>query len=156
VATDSVVCRVRVGGTLRSRKGINLPRDMSSLPVLTDKDRADLRELAELAPDCAPDYVAVSYVRHEQDLADVRRLTSLPLIAKIEKQQALERIDAIVEAADAVMVARGDLGVEIPIERVPAAQKRLILAANRAGRPVITATQMLVSMCRARCPRAPR
>jgi pyruvate kinase len=142
VATDRVVCRVRVGGTLRSRKGINLPRDTSSLPVVTDKDRADLADIDLLSPD----YVAISYVRHEQDLADVRRLTRLPLIAKIEKQQALERIDAIIEASDAVMVARGDLGVEIPIERVPAAQKRLIRAANQAGRPIITATQMLVSM----------
>jgi pyruvate kinase len=142
VAADRVTCRVRVGGTLRSRKGINLPKDVSSLPAVTAKDRADLAELDLLAPD----FVAVSYVRNEQDLADVRRLTSLPLVAKIEKQQALERIDAILAVADAIMVARGDLGVEIPIERVPAAQKRLIRAANRAGRPVITATQMLVSM----------
>jgi pyruvate kinase len=142
VASDRVVCHVRVGGTLRSRKGINLPRDMSSLPVVTDKDRADLADIDILTPD----YIAISYVRHEQDLADVRSLTRLPLVAKIEKQQALERIDAIIDASDAVMVARGDLGVEIPIERVPAAQKRLIRAANQAGRPVITATQMLVSM----------
>ncbi|HVZ72833.1 MAG TPA: pyruvate kinase [Polyangia bacterium] len=142
VAPDHLKCRVRVGGTLRSRKGINLPRDMSSLPVLTDKDRADLADLDVLNAD----YVAVSYVRHENDLADVRALTSLPLVAKIEKQQALDRIDAIIVASDAIMVARGDLGVEIPIERVPAAQKRLIGAANRAGRPIITATQMLVSM----------
>jgi pyruvate kinase len=142
VARDRVTCRVRVGGTLRSRKGINLPRDTSSLPVVTDKDRADLADLDVLAPD----YVAVSYVRHEQDLADVRKLTELPLVAKIEKQQALERLDAILAASDAIMVARGDLGVEIPIERVPAAQKRLIHAANRAGRPIITATQMLMSM----------
>jgi pyruvate kinase len=142
VTADSVTCRVRVGGTLRSRKGINLPVDTSSLPVLTDKDRADLADLHLLEPD----FVAVSYVRHEDDLADVRALTKLPLVAKIEKQQALERIDEIVGAADAIMVARGDLGVEIPIERVPAAQKRLIQAANRRGRPVITATQMLVSM----------
>src|SRR5205085_9000715 len=97
--------------------------------------------------DClSADFVAISYVRHEQDIAEVRRLTALPLVAKIEKQQALERLDAIVAAADAIMVARGDLGVEIPIERVPAAQKRLIRAANLAGRPVITATQMLMSM----------
>jgi pyruvate kinase len=142
VFTDHVTCRVRVGGTLRPRKGVNLPLDMSSLPVLTDKDRADLAEIDILGPD----FVAVSYVRHEDDLADVRRLTALPLVAKIEKQQALERIDAILAVSDAIMVARGDLGVEIPIERVPAAQKRLIQAANRAGRPVITATQMLVSM----------
>jgi pyruvate kinase len=142
VAADRVTCRVRVGGTLRSRKGVNLPRDVSSLPAVTDKDRADLGELHLLDPD----FVAVSYVRHEQDLADVRRFTALPLVAKIEKQQALERLDAILAASDAVMVARGDLGVEIPIEKVPAAQKRLIHAANRAGRPVITATQMLMSM----------
>jgi pyruvate kinase len=142
VASDHLTCRVRVGGTLRSRKGINLPRDTSSLPVLTDKDRRDLAELDVLAAD----FVAVSYVRHEQDLASVRALTSLPLVAKIEKQQALDRLEGILAASDAVMVARGDLGVEIPIERVPAAQKRLIAAANRAGRPIITATQMLVSM----------
>jgi pyruvate kinase len=141
-AADRVTCRVRVGGTLRSRKGINLPHDASSLPGVTDKDRADLAVLDVLDAD----FIAVSYVRHEQDLIDVRKLTSLPLIAKIEKQQALERLDAILAVSDAVMVARGDLGVEIPIERVPAAQKRLIRAANRAGRPVITATQMLVSM----------
>jgi pyruvate kinase len=139
---DRVRCRVRVGGTLRSRKGINLPLDMSSLPALTDKDRADLGEMDLLGADL----VAISYVRHERDIAEARALTSLPIVAKIEKQQALERLDAIVAATDAIMVARGDLGVEIPIERVPAAQKRLIRAANLAGRPVITATQMLVSM----------
>jgi pyruvate kinase len=142
VRADRVVCRVRVGGKLGSRKGINLPLDDSALPAITDKDRADLAEIGELAPD----YVAISYVRHERDIADARALTRLPLVAKIEKQQALERIEAITSAADAIMVARGDLGVEIPIERVPATQKRLIRVANRAGRPVITATQMLVSM----------
>ncbi len=142
VKSDRVLARVRVGGTLRSRKGVNLPMDTSSLPALTAKDRADLAEVGVLQPD----YIAISYVRHENDVADARALTSLPIVAKIEKQQALERLDAILAAADAIMVARGDLGVEIPIERVPAAQKRLIRAANRAGRPVITATQMLVSM----------
>ncbi|HSS39901.1 MAG TPA: pyruvate kinase, partial [Polyangia bacterium] len=142
VAADRVACQVRVGGTLRSRKGINLPRDTSSLPALTEKDRADLGNLDVLGPD----FVAISYVRHERDIAEARTLTKLPLVAKIEKQQALERLDAIVAATDAIMVARGDLGVEIPIERVPATQKRIIRAANRAGRPVITATQMLMSM----------
>ena len=142
VAPERVTCGVRVGGTLRSRKGINLPHDTSSLPALTDKDRADLSEVDLLAPD----FVAISYVRHERDLAEARQLTKLPLVAKIEKQQALERLEAIVQTADAVMVARGDLGVEIPIERVPAMQKRIIRACNRAGRPVITATQMLMSM----------
>jgi pyruvate kinase len=142
VRRDRVSCRVRVGGTLRSRKGINLPLDTSSLPALTDKDRSDLAELGLLAPD----FVAMSYVRHERDIAELRTLTPLPIIAKIEKQQALERLEPIIAAADGIMVARGDLGVEIPIERVPATQKRMIRAANRAGRPVITATQMLVSM----------
>jgi pyruvate kinase len=139
---EGVRCRVITGGVLRSRKGINLPNDSSELPCLTDKDRRDLAEIGHIAPD----YVALSYVRHERDLAEARALTPLPLIAKIEKQQALDRLEAIVAASDALMVARGDLGVEIPIERVPASQKRLIRAANLAGRPVITATQMLVSM----------
>lgn len=142
VRADRLRCRVIVGGTIRSRKGINLPADTSSLPCLTDKDRGDLEQVGLLDPD----YIAVSYVRHEGDIAAVRGLTKLPIVAKIEKQQALDRMDAILAASDAVMVARGDLGVEMPIERVPAAQKRLIRAANRAGRPVITATQMLVSM----------
>jgi pyruvate kinase len=141
-ATDNLVARVIVGGVLRSRKGINLPADQSSLPCLTNKDIADLRDIHLIAPDL----VALSYVRSEADVRAVRAHTPLPVVAKIEKQQALERIDAILDEADAVMVARGDLGVEMPIERVPAAQKRLIRAANQAGRPVITATQMLVSM----------
>jgi pyruvate kinase len=142
VRRDCLACRVRVGGTLRSRKGINLPNDSSSLPALTDKDRADLADIQILAPD----FIGISYVRHERDLALARELTDLPLVAKIEKQQAVERLDAIAASADAIMVARGDLGVEIPIERVPATQKRIIRAANRAGCPVITATQMLMSM----------
>lgn len=142
VHREAVTCRAIVGGSLRARKGINLPLDASDLPCLTDKDRADVAELDALQPD----YVALSYVRHERDIEALRRHTALPVIAKVEKQQALERLDAIVAASDAIMVARGDLGVEIPIERVPAAQKRLIRAANLAGRPVITATQMLVSM----------
>jgi pyruvate kinase len=142
VTSAGVRCTVRVGGTVRARKGVNLPNDTSDLPCLTDKDRRDLADIAILTPD----FVALSYVRHERDLAEARNLTALPLIAKIEKQQALDRLDAIVAASDALMVARGDLGVEIPIERVPASQKRLIRAANLAGRPVITATQMLVSM----------
>ena len=141
-ASDRVHSKVIVGGVLRSRKGINLPADQSSLPCLTDKDRADLRELHLIAPD----FVALSYVRTEHDVRALRELCPLPVVAKIEKQQALERIDAILEVADAIMVARGDLGVEMPIEKVPAAQKRLIRAANLAGKPIITATQMLVSM----------
>jgi pyruvate kinase len=142
VGSARVVCQVVVGGVLRSRKGINLPADQSGAACLTDKDKADLAEIEAIAPD----FLALSYVRSEADILALKALSPLPVIAKIEKQQALERIDAILGVADAVMVARGDLGVEMPIERVPAAQKRLILAANRAGRPVITATQMMVSM----------
>jgi pyruvate kinase len=137
-----VHCRVIVGGTLTSRKGINLPNDHSALPCLTEKDLRDIAELDLIAPD----FVALSYVRHESDIEALRRLCHLPIIAKVEKQQAVERMEEIVAAADAIMVARGDLGVEIPIEKVPATQKLLIRAANAAGRPVITATQMLVSM----------
>jgi pyruvate kinase len=142
VAADHLVCQVRVGGTVRSGKGINLPNDVSSLPALTDKDRADIAEFDVLKPD----FVGLSYVRHEDDIAAARAVTDLPIVAKIEKQQAIERLEAIVAATDVIMVARGDLGVEIPIERVPAMQKIIIRAATRAGRPVITATQMLVSM----------
>jgi pyruvate kinase len=142
VCSDRIICRVRVGGTLRSRKGINLPMDASSLPALTDKDRADLAEIGVLAPD----YIALSYVRHEKDIFDARALTKLPIIAKIEKQQALERIDAILAATDAIMVARGDLGVEIGPASVPLAQKRIIRLGREAGKVVITATQMLESM----------
>ena len=142
VETDRVICRVVVGAQLRSRNGINLPADKSSLPCLTERDVADLRDMHLLQPD----YVALSYVRSESDLHAARQHCSLPLVAKIEKQQALERIEAILETADGIMVARGDLGVEMPIEKVPAAQKQIIRAANQCGRPVITATQMLVSM----------
>jgi pyruvate kinase len=142
VEAGKIVSKVVVGGSLRSRNGINLPSDGSSLPCLTSRDRTHLRDLAALSPD----YVALSYVRSEGDVLAARELCKLPLIAKIEKQPALERIEAILEVADGIMVARGDLGVEVPIEKVPAAQKRIIKAANLAGRPVITATQMLVSM----------
>ncbi len=148
VRPDRIVCRTLVGGTFGSRKGINLPADESPLPCLTEKDHRDLDQLGVLAPD----YVALSYVRHERDIEELRRHTQLPIVAKIEKQQALDRLEAIVAAADALMVARGDLGVEMPIERVPAAQKRLIRAANRAGKPIITATQMLVSMVQSPLP----
>ena len=141
VRRDCVTCRVRVGGTLRSRKGINLPNDI----VAARADRQGPRRSGGHQV-LAPDFIGISYVRHERDLALARELTDLPLVAKIEKQQALERLDAIAASADAIMVARGDLGVEIPIERVPATQKRIIRAANRAGCPVITATQMLMSM----------
>ncbi len=142
IGSADVEAVVIVGGTLTSRKGINLPADNSPLPALTDKDRRDIDQLDAIEPDL----VALSYVRHEDDIAALRKICGEAIVAKVEKQQALDRMEAIIAASEAVMVARGDLGVEIPIEKVPAAQKRLIRAANAAAKPVITATQMLVSM----------
>ena len=148
VRGDDVVCRVEVGGPLTAHKGINLPDRTIDVPILSDKDRADLAfGLAQ-----GVDLVAVSFVRSAADMKTVRALCAelgkpfMPLVAKIEKHEALENIDEILDHTDAIMVARGDLGVEIPIEQVPRAQKRLIRKANAAGRPVITATQMLMSM----------
>ncbi|MFN3485306.1 MAG: pyruvate kinase, partial [Planctomycetota bacterium] len=138
---DARRSRVIVGGEIPAGKGINLPSSELDVPSLTDKDRADL----EFGVAQGVDYVALSFVRRASDLDEVRRC-GLPVIAKIEKPEAVRRIEEIVRAADGVMVARGDLGVEIPIERVPVVQKRVIGMANREGKIVITATQMLRSM----------
>ncbi len=145
--TEDILCRVTVGGPLSSHKGINLPARSITAPVLTDKDRSDLAYGLEHGVD----YVALSFVRSADDVADARaalgeRCRAVPLVAKIEKHEALVRIDEIVDVVDGVMVARGDLGVEIPVEQIPRIQKSLIRKGNIAGRPVITATQMLKSM----------
>jgi len=147
VEQDRLVCEIHNGGLLTSRKGVNLPQANLRVAAFTDKDRADL----EVGLEEGVDFVALSFVRHERDLEPVRdRLAQLKqpplLIAKIEKPQAVDRIEPILEAVDGVMVARGDLGVEMPPETVPMVQKKIIAAARRAGRPVITATQMLRSM----------
>ncbi|HEY9072504.1 MAG TPA: pyruvate kinase, partial [Desulfobaccales bacterium] len=140
-------CRVVVGGVLRSQVGINFPGHSLSVPALTAKDYEDLRfGLAH-----GVDFVALSYVRAPEDVNQAREFirsqgADTPIIAKIEKHEALARLDEILAAADGLMVARGDLGVEVPLERVPMIQKRIIAAANRVGKPVITATQMLLSM----------
>ncbi|HSL19754.1 MAG TPA: pyruvate kinase [Methylomirabilota bacterium] len=147
VLADRLRCRVVNGGSVTSRKGVNLPHAKLRVPAVTDKDFADLEVgLAE-----GVDFVALSFVRHEDDLAPIRaRLADCEhppmLVAKIEKPQAVDRLGPIIEAVDALMVARGDLGVEMPPEKVPVIQKRIIAAARHAGRPVITATQMLRSM----------
>ena len=139
-----VVCEVVRGGLLRSHKGINLPGVEVGAPALTPKDIADL----EFALDQDIDYVGLSFVQRASDVADLkRRIAGRALVmAKIEKERALEDLEAVLTAADAVMVARGDLGVELPFEDVPVAQKRIVQLANLYGRPVITATQMLDSM----------
>ncbi len=142
-----VHCRVETGGTLTSHKGVNLPGSKLRTPALTDKDRLDLAVGLEEGVD----FVALSFVRSEDDLNPVLAILASEhdrpmLIAKIEKPEAVQRLDAIIARVDGVMVARGDLGVELPVEQVPLIQKRIIRAAVLAAKPVITATQMLRSM----------
>ncbi|HEU4995506.1 MAG TPA: pyruvate kinase [Gemmatimonadaceae bacterium] len=144
VRKPRVSARVIHGGPLRSHKGMNFPGVAVSAPSLTDKDRADVK----FAVQQELDYLALSFVRRAQDVDELRAMLpkGLLIVAKIEKDSALENIESIVQASDGVMVARGDLGVELPFEAVPLAQKRIISLANQVGRPVITATQMLESM----------
>jgi len=139
--------RVMDGGTLTAHKGMNLPGMQVSAPALTDKDREDVIDAVRWGAD----YLALSFVRRAEDVAELRKLVppTMKLVAKIEKAAALEDLDRILAASDVVMVARGDLGVELPFEDVPLVQKRLIREANRQGKPVITATQMLESMVHA-------
>lgn len=144
VEGDRVFGVVAVGGVLRGQKGINLPGVRVSASAVTEKDREDVA----LAVEHGADYIGISFVSRPDDIEEVRALVprGVQLVAKIERAAALERLEEIVEAADAVMVARGDLGVELPYEQVPLVQKRLIRLAIRKGRAVITATQMLESM----------
>jgi pyruvate kinase len=143
----AVKCRVIVGGILGAEKGVNVPGVKLNIPSSTEKDFNDLL----FGIEHEVDFVALSFVREANDIIRVRKFlkekrTDIPLIAKIEKWEACERLDKILAASDGLMVARGDLGVEIPIERVPLEQKEIIRKCNRAGKPVITATQMLQSM----------
>jgi pyruvate kinase len=144
VEAPRVVARVLHGGVLTSHKGINLPGVHVSAPSITDKDRED----TAFAVQQNLEYVALSFVRKAEDITELRSLVpkGLLVVAKIEKDSALENIESIILATDVVMVARGDLGVELPFEEVPLAQKRIISLCNQLGRPVITATQMLESM----------
>ena len=149
IQPGSVRCVVVEGGPLSSGKGVNLPGVALPIEAVTDKDEADLRFGLALGVD----YVALSFVRHADDVHRLRSLMEqegriVPILVKIEKAEALENLDAILEVADGAMVARGDLGIELPFEEMAMVQKRLIRACNRLGKPVITATQMLDSMIR--------
>ena len=153
LSSDPVARRVQakvvVGGVATSRKGVNLPGVQVSAPSMTEKDREDLENMVALGID----WIALSFVRRAEDVLEVRALIDRlggqqPVIAKLARPEALDDLEAIVAASDAIMVARGDLGVEIGPERVPAIQKEIIDLANRLGRPVITATEMLESMIR--------
>ncbi|WP_105427768.1 pyruvate kinase [Neorhizobium tomejilense] len=147
----SIVCKVVAGTSISDRKGVSLPDTLLGVGALTEKDRIDLD--AVLATDDV-DWVALSFVQRPDDLAEVRKIARgrVGIMSKIEKPQALERIDEIIELSDAVMVARGDLGVEMPIEAVPGIQKQLTRLCRRAGKPVVVATQMLESMITAPVP----
>src|SRR4051794_24069725 len=147
IANGEVVTRVEVGGSVASRQGINLPNVSVSLPAVSDDDLA----LIDAGVDMGVDVFALSFVRRHEDLEPVRarlaeRGVNTPLIAKIEKPQAASNAEDIVESADGIMIARGDLGIELPIEEVPLVQKRLLAMAGRRAKPTITATQMLESM----------
>ena len=144
VGTHTVTARVLHGGMIKSHKGMNLPGVAVSAPSITEKDWADVA----FAVEHKLEFLALSFVRRAQDIAELREKIpkDMLVVAKIEKDSALENIESIVRASDAVMVARGDLGVELPFEEVPIAQKMIIALCNKLGRPVITATQMLESM----------
>ena len=144
VRGDRVEGKVVYGGLLKPNKGMNLPGADVSAPAVTDLDREEVLRVVALGVE----YIGVSFVRRPEDMQDLRRIIpkNVRLIAKIEKDTALKNLDSILEASDAMMVARGDLGVELPFEQVPLVQKRIIARANRHGKPVITATQMLESM----------
>ncbi|MBK9306388.1 MAG: pyruvate kinase [Nitrospira sp.] len=153
VMDDRIDCTVIIGGKITSHKGINLPGTAVSAPTLTDKDRIDI----QFGVEHGVDYVALSFVRGAQDVDAVRTLlaehgSNLPIIAKIERAEAVQSLREILNCADGVMIARGDLGVEMGPEAVPVLQKRIIVEANRRRRLVITATQMLESMTQATRP----
>jgi pyruvate kinase len=146
----SIVARVEVGGRLSDRKGVSLPDSVIPLSAMTAKDRKDL----EAALNSSVDWIGLSFVQRPEDIAEARKLSRgrAAIMAKIEKPAAINHLPAILELADGLMIARGDLGVEVPLEKVPGLQKRITRAARVAGKPVVVATQMLESMINAPVP----
>jgi pyruvate kinase len=144
VAPDRITTRVEVGGKVSNRKGVSLPDTVIPLAALAPKDLADL----EAALNCGIDWIALSFIQRPEDIAEAKKITRgrAAVMAKIEKPQAVARLNDILDLADALMVARGDLGVEMPLEKVPGVQKEMTRACRRAGKPVVVATQMLESM----------
>jgi len=141
---------VEVGGEIKNRKGVNMPDTLLPMSAMTPKDRADLDAALELGVD----WIALSFVQRPEDVAELKKIVAgrAGVLAKIEKPKALASLHGIIELADALMVARGDLGVEMPLERVPGLQKQITRAARKAGKPVVVATQMLESMISAPAP----
>ena len=150
IGRDSAATVVITGGALSDHKGVNIPNATLPLAALTDKDRTDL----QFAIDRGVDWIGLSFVQRPEDIAEARKLIAgrAAVLAKLERPAAIARLEAIVELADAIMVARGDLGVELPVEEVPGLQKRIIRTSREAGKPVVVATQMLDSMVRAPVP----
>jgi pyruvate kinase len=147
---ESASATVLIGGIVKDRKGVNLPDTILPIPALTNKDRSDL----DAALNLGVDWMALSFVQRPDDVAEVRKLVSgkAAVLAKIEKPKALDWLPEILDLTDALMVARGDLGVELPLESIPIRQKEITRAARRAGKPVVVATQMLESMIEAAAP----
>ncbi|MFO6448163.1 pyruvate kinase [Erythrobacter sp. NE805] len=148
---DRILCSAEVGGVISDRKGVNVPDAEVPIPALTEKDRRDLA----FATEHGADWIALSFVQRPEDIAEARKLIGThgtAICAKIEKPKAVERLDAIIELADGIMVARGDLGVELEPYEVPPLQKKIVSMSRRAGKPVIVATQMLESMIEAPTP----
>jgi pyruvate kinase len=147
---NEILCSAEVGGVISNRKGVNVPDAVVPVPALTEKDRRDL----SFAVEHGADWIALSFVQRPEDVAEARRLLGGygSLMAKIEKPAAISRLEEIVELSDGIMVARGDLGVELNPEEVPPLQKRIVETARRQGKPVVVATQMLESMIEAPTP----
>lgn len=148
---DAILCSAEVGGVIMDRKGVNVPDAVVPVPALTEKDRRDLA----FALEQGADWIALSFVQRPDDVAEARKLIGghqTALMAKIEKPAAISRLDEIIELADGIMVARGDLGVELNPEEVPPLQKRIVAATRRSGKPVVVATQMLESMIESPAP----